>query len=96
MKEISLILNIIVYSSLFCAFFYNLTDHNSKSKIEKILLFFSMIWSLFVGFFLVHNYHDMITYPMNKRDIFLVTTTNILFFVYISYKLICEKCKINL
>ena len=93
MKEISLLANIVVYSSLFIALFYNVTDKIKRNKIEHFMLFVLMLWTLFTSCFLIKNFKAMCDAPLNLKLNIYETITNFLFFTYIIYKIAVEHCK---
>jgi|GEM_PF-4573613 len=47
--EILIIINCILYSLLFLVFLIRITDENERNLYEKIIYFFIIVYSLFMG-----------------------------------------------
>jgi hypothetical protein len=95
-KEISLLANIVVYVCLFVALFYNVTDKIKRRKIEHLLLSASMLWMLFISFYLITHFENMVISELNVRLNIYETITNFIFFMYLFYKIKTEHCRNNI
>lgn len=93
MKEISLLTNIIVYSGLFIALFYNVTDKQKRGVIKHLLLSISMLWMLFISVFLIKNFLIMCGEPLDVKLKVYETITNFIFLMYICYNIFDNHCK---
>lgn len=53
--EILIIINCILYSLLFLVFLIRITDENERNLYEKIIYFFIIVYSLFMGVYIFKN-----------------------------------------